>query len=109
MVQSPYNPQEVLGPLMRRFGRHLDADRDEGFRRMVGAVQEELRVDEEHARQLMQGLQASGLVAYERSAPISDTQAMVQGQTTPPPPAPGEPAPRDAGRGGSWRIGPIAY
>ena len=103
MVQSPYNPQEVLSPLMKRLGRILQGRRDEGFDRMVTVVREELQVDGEHARRLVESLEYYGLVVYEQTPP-TDRQEFVL--------TAGRPSSREAlalespVSSGAWRIGP---
>lgn len=65
MVQCGYNPQEVLSPLMQRFGRRMHCGRAEGFSRMVSTVSEDLHIDRTAARRLVQQLASAGLIDFE--------------------------------------------
>lgn len=101
MVQAAYNPQEVLSPLMQRFGRHLRSERSEGMNRMVSAVSEELCVDATYARRLIQALASAGLIDFEQDEGRSEdaTPANLPGVTPQAEPEPAVPT-------GVWRIGP---
>lgn len=104
MTLGPYNPQEVLAPLLQRFGRHLHGDRDTGFEQMVSAVCEELRVDVEHARSLLRHLECSGLIVFEALVMPAGQGAVIWQDK----PASGSPARRGGPAAGvtAWRIGP---
>lgn len=104
MSLGPYNPQEVLTPLLRRFGRHLHEERDRGFEQMVSAICEDLKVDVEHARKLLRHLECAGLVVYEELVmPKRQGAATWEGK-----PASGAPAVGDERmpEASGWRIGP---
>ncbi len=105
MVQAGYNPQEVLSPLMQRFGRSLRCSRAEGFGRMVTAVSEALEVNRTTARRLVQSLASGGLIDFECAS-----SAGRYGEREPVPggaPTSGGPSSADS-RAGIWRIGPSA-
>lgn len=104
MPKAPYNPQEVLSPLMSRFGRTLPGERDETFEQMVQSVSEQLDVDHTHAAQLLEKLESAGLLRYEGPSPVEHepfvtwTGEPVDEQLTE-----GAQAPAPAG---AWHIGP---
>ena len=102
MAQGPYNPQEVLSPLMRRLGRRLPGSLGDGYQRMIRVVSEEVRVDLTHAAKLLDGLRNSGLLAYESPGRPSSGE-FSSWQSRPNPDA--DPA-RLADSSGAWRIGP---
>lgn len=103
MMQCGYNPQEVLSPLMQRFGRSLRCGRSEGFGRMVTAVSEALHVNRTNARHLVQSLASSGLVDFEMDLPAVSV-AERERQFVPAGPAQ---VPESASAStGVWRIGP---
>lgn len=100
MPISPYNPQEVLGPLMKRFGRHLPGPRAEGYGKMVPVICEELHVDDPHARQLLDSLVNSHLIAYEVATPATTGDQIL-------PASPSSQAHPEANEEqGAWRLGP---
>lgn len=104
MVQSAYNPQEVLSPLMQRFGRHLHGERVECLNRMVSVVSEALDVDATYARSLVRALVSAGLIDFERED-VSDEFARTDADEMPSV-ARGEAADPEHVPVGAWRIGP---
>ena len=101
MGQCEYNPQEVLSPLMQRFGRCLRCDKAEGYGRMVTTVSEALHVSRTNAQHLVESLASAGLVEFEQDQPAVSV-AKRERQFVPAGPAR---APASPGSG-VWRIGP---
>jgi len=101
MMQCAYNPQEVLSPLMQRFGRSLRCGRAEGFGRMVTVVSESLHVDRADARRLVLSLVSGGLVDFEQDQPAVSVGARER-RFVPAGPAQAPPS----ASSGKWRIGP---
>lgn len=103
MTETPYNPQEVLCPLMFRLGRLLPGDREGGFERMAEVIREELHVDPDDARHMVLHLAHARLIVYEEPVPARSHEVYAPG---------GQPlsghhvdAEIDAAEG-AWRIGP---
>jgi hypothetical protein len=105
MVRCAYNPQEVLSPLMQRFGRHLRGGRAEGFNQMVAAVSEALRVEKTSARYLVQALASAGLIDFELDSPIGP-DGRPEGPLVSGKPATAASVRAAVGAAGVWRIGP---
>ncbi len=95
MIQAAYNPQEVLSPLMQRFGRQLRCEKADGFGQMVTVVSEALDVNRTDARHLVLVLASCGLVDFEQEqgaeAPARDEEPVSAGL---------------ASSRGVWHIGP---
>ncbi len=105
MIERAYNPQEVLGPLMKRFGRVLETRREEGHHQMVRVIREELHVDAPHAERLLESLETSGLVEYEPIAGDEEAQP-TRAPSNQPSREPTGPLPDVPRETGCWRIGP---
>ena len=100
MIQAAYNPQEVLSPLMKRFGRQLQCEKADGFGHMVTVVSEALDVNRTDARHLVLVLASCGLVDFEqeRDFEMGDREDRL---------VPAGPAsPEAPSCRGVWRIGP---
>ncbi len=99
MAGTSYNLQEVLSPLMQKFGRHMPAGRAEGYQRLVSVVSEALEVDRGRAEQLVTSLLSSGLVGFDAaSAPVGARSPASSHR-------PGSYVGAESARG-VWRIGP---
>ena len=67
MIRSAFNLQEVLTPLMARFGRRVHGERDETYEKMVGIVCEALEVERETGAHLVAALASAQLLDFERT------------------------------------------
>ncbi|NLF32522.1 MAG: hypothetical protein GX591_16725 [Planctomycetes bacterium] len=97
MIQAAYNPQEVLSPLMQRFGRQLRCEKADGFGQMVTVVSEALDVNRTDARHLVLVLASCGLVDFEGEEDFvtADRDMQTVGASS-----------EDPTSKGVWRIGP---
>lgn len=67
MIRSAFNLQEVLAPLMARFGRHLHGERGETYEKIVVTVCEALEVEREAGAHLVAALSSAQLIDFERT------------------------------------------
>lgn len=67
MIRNAYNCQEVLSPLMARFGRRLRGERGETYEELVTTVCEALDVQRETAQHLVEALASAQLIDFERT------------------------------------------
>jgi hypothetical protein len=67
MIRSAFNLQEVLAPLMARFGRRLHGERGETYEKIVVTVSEALEVERETAGHLVAALSSAQLLDFERT------------------------------------------
>ncbi len=67
MIRSAFNLQEVLAPLMARYGRRLHGEKGETYEGLVRTVSESLEVDWDTAGHLVTALRSSKLIVFERT------------------------------------------
>jgi hypothetical protein len=67
MIRIAFNLQEVLAPLMARFGRRLHGERGETYEQIVGTVCEALEVERETGTHLVEALSSAQLLDFERT------------------------------------------
>jgi hypothetical protein len=80
MIRSAFNLQEVLSPLMARYGRRLQGERGETYEKIVVTVCEALDVERETGAHLVAALSSARLIDFERTDQ-PEVILMVQGES----------------------------
>ena len=80
MIRSAFNLQEVLAPLMARFGRRLRGERGETYEKIVVTVCEALEVERQAGESLVTALTSAQLLDFERTDQ-PEVVLMTQGQS----------------------------